>query len=63
MSPREVFKYIKNSIENDGYWKVEHTFEMVYNRFVLYEAKNLHGQCVDLGMFTDYSRINQVLFL
>jgi len=63
MSPREVFNYIKNSMDNDGHWKVEHTFEMVYNRFVLYEAKNLHGQCVDLGMFTDYSRINQVIFL
>jgi len=36
---------------------------MAYNRMVLYQADTLHGQNVDLGMFSDYNRINQVLFM
>ena len=63
LSPEEVFAYIRNDLDTSDHWKCEHTFEMVYNRFVLYEAFNLHSQCVDLGMFTNYSRINQVFFL
>ena len=63
LSPEEVFTYIRNDLDTSDHWKCEHTFEMVYNRFVLYEAFNLHSQCVDLGMFTNYSRINQVFFL
>tara|TARA_E500000331_G_scaffold215513_1_gene206648 strand:+ start:2909 stop:3640 length:732 start_codon:yes stop_codon:yes gene_type:complete len=63
MSPKESFDHIRWSLNNNKYWKVEHEFEMVYNRMVLYEADVLHGQSVDLGMFTDHKRINQVLFL
>lgn len=44
-------------------WKVEHEFEMIYNRCILYEADILHGQNVDLGMFVEYDRINQTLFM
>ena len=40
-----------------------HEFEMVYNRMALYESRVLHSQNVDLGMFTEYDRINQVLFM
>jgi hypothetical protein len=35
----------------------------VYNRMVLYQADVLHSLNVDLGMFADYNRINQVFFL
>ena len=44
-------------------WKIECDVEMVYNRMFLYQADVLHSQNVDLGMFTDYDRINQVLFM
>ena len=57
------YKDIKKSMEPGGRWKVEHEFEMVYNRCILYQADVLHGQNIDYGMFTDYDRINQVLFL
>ena len=57
------FKTVKKSFDNSKKWKVEHEFEMVYNRMVLYEADILHGLNIDLGMFTDYDRINQILFM
>jgi len=63
MDSREVFEHIHWSLFNNEEWKVEHEFEMVYNRMALYESKVLHSQNVDLGMFTDYDRINQVLFM
>jgi|TARA_B100001250_G_scaffold200556_1_gene171986 hypothetical protein len=60
----EVFGSIhKQLYETSDRWKVEHEIEMVYNRMALYEADNLHSQNVDLGMFTDYDRVNQVLFM
>lgn len=60
----DQFKHIRSSIDNDGHWKVEHTFEMVYNRFILYQGKNLHAADIDLGWFNDETpRINQVFFL
>jgi len=54
---------ISNFLEDNPEWKVAHTFEMVYNRMVLYQADVLHGQNVNFGMFTDYDRINQILFM
>lgn len=63
MSSEEVYNHIKHSMKTDGFWELEHTFEMVYNRFVLYDASVLHSQEVDLGMFTEHDRINQVIFL
>ncbi len=47
----------------DSPWKVELEFEMVYNRCILYEADLLHSQWYSKGMFTDYDRICQVLFM
>tara|TARA_X000000368_G_scaffold115258_1_gene89871 strand:- start:1645 stop:2394 length:750 start_codon:yes stop_codon:yes gene_type:complete len=47
----------------DSPWKVEFEFEMVYNRCILYEADLLHSQWYSEGMFTDYDRICQVLFM
>jgi hypothetical protein len=64
MTKQEIFNHIRKSIDApNGEWKVEHEFEMVYNRCILYEADLLHSQNVDLGMFTEYDRINQVLFM
>ncbi len=65
--PRNVFgntyEAIRNSIIDGDRWKVEHQLEMVYNRCIIFPSDVLHGQSVDLGMFTDYDRIVQVLFL
>ena len=55
----ELFDHIKSYIDNS----IEHTFEMVYNRMVLYEADVLHGPSVELGKFKNFSRITQVLFM
>ena len=54
----KVRSYLDNNFCN-----VEHSFEMVYNRMVLYEADVLHGQNAELGHFTNFDRINQVLFM
>ena len=62
LSNREIFNHVKKHTLGPR-WKLEHEFEMVYNRMVMYEAEVLHGQSVDLGMFTDYNRMNQVLFM
>tara|TARA_B100001109_G_scaffold64059_1_gene52383 strand:+ start:40 stop:852 length:813 start_codon:yes stop_codon:yes gene_type:complete len=63
MSKEEIFEHIHWELNTSDRWKVEHKFEMVYNRLALYESKVLHSQNVELGMFTDYDRINQVLFM
>jgi hypothetical protein len=59
----DQFNYIKSKIDEGDPWKIECEVEIVYNRMVLYQADVLHGQNVDLGMFTNYDRINQVLFM
>jgi hypothetical protein len=43
--------------------KCEFKAEMKYNRMFLYQADVLHCIEIDLGMFADYNRINQVFFL
>ena len=58
-----TYKEVRKAFDNSEHWKVEHEFEMVYNRMILYEAEILHAPNVDLGMFTDYSRVNQILFM
>ena len=63
MSDRDIFEYVHHHLYHNERWKVVHQFEMVYNRMCLYQSDNLHGQWVDLGMFTDYNRLNQVLFM
>ena len=63
MTEEEIFDHIHWSLLNNDRWRVEHEFEMVYNRMALYESRVLHSQNVDLGMFTEYDRINQVLFM
>ena len=59
----ERFKHVRYHTRNGPHWKVEHELEMVYNRMVMYEADLLHDQSVDLGMFTNYHRMNQVIFM
>jgi len=61
------FEYIKSKIDDtqlgNNPYACEYKAEMKYNRMVLYQADVLHGQDADLGMFTEYNRINQVLFM
>ena len=54
---------VSNFLEDNPEWKVAHTFEMVYNRMVLYQADILHGPIYEKGMFTDHNRMNQILFM
>jgi len=61
MSDDYKFKYIKDKVNNQ--YTVEFEAEMKYNRMVLYQADVLHKGNIDLGMFTDYNRINQVFFM
>ena len=66
MSDDYKFKYIKdkvNSKDRNNPFKVEFEAEMKYNRMFLYQSDVLHKGEIDLGMFTDYDRINQVFFL
>ena len=63
MSQEDLFNHINDNLKDSPEWTIEHKFEMVYNRLVLYEADVLHGQNVDLGMFTEYDRINQIFFM
>jgi hypothetical protein len=60
---RVSFKYIKDNVNGKNPYTVEFEADMVYNRMVLYQADVLHSQNVDLGMFADYNRINQILFM
>jgi|TARA_B110000116_G_scaffold71568_1_gene62027 hypothetical protein len=60
---RVSFKYIKDNVNRKNPYTVEFEADMVYNRMVLYQADVLHSLNVDLGMFADYNRINQVFFL
>ena len=57
-----VRDYVNDGIE-DSLWKVELTFEMVYNRCILYESDVMHSQYSDATMFLDHDRIAQVLFM
>jgi hypothetical protein len=61
MSDDYKFKLTKDKI--DKQYTVEFEANMVYNRMVLYQADVLHKANIDLGMFTDYNRINQVFFM
>ena len=60
---RVSFKYIKDKVNGNDPYTCEFEADMVYNRMVLYQADVLHSQNADLGMFTDYNRINQILFM
>jgi hypothetical protein len=59
----EKVKYLKEKLGGNDPYTVEFAFEMKYNRMVLYQADVLHSQNADLGMFTDYNRINQIFFM
>tara|TARA_B100000959_G_scaffold91277_1_gene97074 strand:+ start:2797 stop:3654 length:858 start_codon:yes stop_codon:yes gene_type:complete len=59
----EKFKYLKSKIDSGELYECEFEAEMKYNRMVLYPADVLHMADVDLGMFTDYNRINQIMFM
>jgi hypothetical protein len=57
------FEYIKDKMNGNNPYTVEFEADMVYNRMFLYQADVLHCQNSALGMFTDYNRINQILFM
>ena len=59
----EKFKYLKSKVDGGELYAVEFEAEMKYNRMFLYPADILHMANVDLGMFTEYNRINQILFM
>jgi hypothetical protein len=59
----EKFKYLKSKVDEGDPYTVEFGADMKYNRMFLYQANVLHNQNVDLGMFTDYNRISQILFM
>jgi hypothetical protein len=61
MSEEQQFNYIKERVDNQ--YTVEFEAEMVYNRMVVYQADILHKGNIELGMFVDYHRLNQVMFL
>ena len=65
-TPDDVWDFVREWMRGgyDGVWKVEHEFEMVYNRMIMYESDVLHSPNADPTMFKDgYDRINQVVFL
>ena len=59
----EKFKYIKSKVNENIPYNCEFEADMVYNRMVLYQSDVLHSADLDLGMFTNYNRINQIFFL
>ena len=59
----EKVKYVKSKVDGYNPYTCEFEAKMVYNRMVLYQADVLHSQNVDLGMFHNYNRINQPLFM
>ena len=59
----EKIKYLQEKIKGNDPYAVEFRAEMKYNRMFLYQADVLHGQNVDLGMFSNYNRINQIFFM
>lgn len=58
-----LFKYIRDRVDSNDPYKLELEAEMKYNRMFLYPAKFLHTANLDLGMFVDEYRINQVFFM
>lgn len=61
--PEDLFPYIMNWLQGDKEWRVEYEAKMVYNRCVFYESDVLHAAHLDVGMFTEHERVNQVFFL
>jgi len=59
----EKFKYLKSKVDGGDPYTIEFEAEMKYNRMFLYPADVLHMANVDLGMFTDCNRMNQILFM
>jgi hypothetical protein len=59
----EKFKYIKSNLDRGVPYTIEFEAEMKYNRMFLYPAEVLHMANVDLGMFANYNRMNQILFM
>ena len=60
-SEEQKFKYTKDKVNKQ--YTVEFEADMVYNRMFLYQSDVLHSADVDLGMFTNYNRMNQIFFL
>ena len=58
-----IFKYIKDRVDSNVPYKLEFEAEMKYNRMFLYPADVLHTANLDLGMFIENYRINQVFFM
>jgi hypothetical protein len=61
MSDDYKFKYIKDRVNKQ--YTIEFEAKMKYNRMFLYQSDVLHKGDMDLGMFTDYNRINQIFFM
>jgi len=59
----EKFKYIKMKVDEGSPFVAEFKAEMKYNRMVLYQSDVFHSADLDLGMFTNHNRINQILFM
>ena len=59
----EKFKYLKSKVDGGDPYTIEFEAEMKYNRMFLYPADVLHKGNIDLGMFTDYNRMNQIFFM
>ena len=45
------------------HWVLEYTIPMKYNRMILYEGNVFHSQIFKRGMFDNYDRLNQSLFM
>ena len=58
-----LFKYIRDRVDSNDPYQLEFEAEMKYNRMFLYSSKFLHSANLDLGMFIDQYRINQVFFM
>lgn len=58
-----LFEYIRDRVDSNDPYKLEFEAEMRYNRMFLYPAKVLHTANLNLGMFVDNYRINQVFFM
>jgi hypothetical protein len=59
-----AFDFIRDWIYDETReWKVEHEFEMRYNRVVIIEAGVMHSANVGRSMFNNFDRVNQVFWL
>ena len=63
LSHDQIFQYVRDRVNSNVPYKLEFEAEMKYNRMFLYPSNVLHTADLDLGMFIDNYRINQVFFM